>query len=108
MAWIGMFGAPGFFRNDLCVECVSLGVWHFCFVERVSGHCVPQNAGGHVASAANGHHQLRVELIQNALRRALAQLVDLDAADTACQCGAQNRTASRYGARMAKSDQAPG
>lgn len=43
---------------------------------------VPQNARWDVASTANGDHELRLEVIQDALRRVLAQLVHLVAQKT--------------------------
>jgi hypothetical protein len=39
--------------------------------------CIPQDARGDISSAANGYHKIRVKLIEDLLRRLLAELVDL-------------------------------
>jgi hypothetical protein len=39
--------------------------------------CVPEDASRDVASAADGDHQIRAKLIEDVLRRLLAELVHL-------------------------------
>ena len=39
---------------------------------------VPENASGNITAAANGDHKVWLEVIEDALRGSLAELVDLD------------------------------
>ena len=60
IAWIGMFGLPGRFKNDLNIAQQTLAA------VRPRAH-VPQNASGYVSSPADGNHQIGLEVIQDPL-----------------------------------------
>jgi hypothetical protein len=71
MAWMGMFGLPGFFRKDLCgIRLAALTTAHEAEDE-------PEYAGGNVTSATDGDHEIRLEFMEDAVGRLLAQFVHL-------------------------------
>jgi hypothetical protein len=72
MAWMGMFGLPGRFRNDLRLAFSRCGRW--C---GMVGECVPQYTSGNVATTADGDHQVGFEIIQDLLCVVLTEFVDL-------------------------------
>ncbi len=72
MAWMGMLGAPGCLRNELERSPCQPAGWLYALLsrerERFDRRHIPQDARRHIAPAANGDHQLRLEIIQNAVR----------------------------------------
>lgn len=71
---MGMLGEPDRLRNDLCRRVRVSGRVLQCddyeggAAGAVGVVCVPEDAGRDVASTTNGNHQIRVKLIENALR----------------------------------------
>ena len=61
MAWMGMFGEPGRLRKDL----EHFVGFRFSFRAVLLWLGLPKNAGRHVASATDGDHQIRLEVIEN-------------------------------------------
>jgi len=66
-----MFGEPSRFRKELAV--VSIAVDH----GKVAADNQPENARGYVAPSTDCYYEIWFELVENARRLGLAQLVDL-------------------------------
>ena len=72
MAWMGMLGSPGRFKKDLGEIDQSQ-----CRRMRILNWAIPENAGRDITTTANRDHKVGVELLQNGVRRLLAQFVHL-------------------------------
>lgn len=72
---MGMFGLPGFFRNELWPRSACKGIYRNKTGNR--GCTVPEDSGRHVTTTTDGDHKVGLDVLKDALSRSLAQLVHL-------------------------------